>query len=302
MCLIAMAWGMHPDYPLVIAANRDEWFARPTVPLAQWNTDSGHSVISGRDLQGGGTWMGFSPNGRFAMLTNVRKGAKATINKTSTAPSRGHLVTSWLCSSATAHDWAAAQTPQDYEGFNLIVGDWAGQTCHYLTNQDTSRCDAAFSALSLSTGHIFGLSNAALDTPWPKTVALCAALRSALAQPHFVQTHAHTEGGLLQTLQLALQDHSLAADSALPHTGVPIALERNLSSVFVRHPRDGATATYGTRSSLCVLLHRGGQLRLRETTHAGSAHAGSAHPPADAAPSTLELSLQWPAGLSAKDI
>jgi uncharacterized protein with NRDE domain len=198
MCLIAMAWGMHPDYPLVIAANRDEWLARPTAPLAQWRTDSGHTVVSGRDLQGGGTWMGFSPHGRFAMLTNVRQGvasanSKATTATTSTTsttvPSRGHLVTSWLCSSATAHDWAAQQTPQIYEGFNLIVGDWTAQTCHYLTNQNEHGQDASWHTVvqqnaprSLATGRIFGLSNAALDTPWPKTLKLTTALRAALMQ------------------------------------------------------------------------------------------------------------------------
>ncbi len=312
MCLIAMAWGMHPDYPLVIAANRDEWYARPTAPLAHWRAHSGHTIVSGRDLQGGGTWMGFSPSGRFAMLTNVRK---ALASAATTPPSRGQLVVNWLCSSATAHDWAAQQTPAAYEGFNLIVGDWASQSCHYLTNQalhashlpalqpvypsnqpvvQVFNAQAAIenianSPQTLSAHNIIGLSNAALDTPWPKTLVLTAALRSALAQLDSAQTRDRSEDGLLKQLQLALQDTTITPDGTLPRTGVPIDLERNLSSVFVRHPIDGTlAATYGTRTSLCALLHRDGLLRLQETTHSADNFAG-------AAPSSLELSLQWPA-------
>jgi uncharacterized protein with NRDE domain len=288
MCLIALAWGMHPDYPLVLAANRDEWYARPTAPLAQWRADSGHTIISGRDLQGGGTWMGFSPSGRFAMLTNVRKApagathaANLAANPSTTPPSRGQLVVDWLCSNATAHDWAAQQTPAAYEGFNLIVGDWVSQSCHYVTNQAVQ----APATQALSRGSVTGLSNAALDTPWPKTLALCATLRSGLAQLDTGQMRSPSQAGLLQRLHLALQDSTIAPDDTLPRTGVPLELEKNLSSVFVRHPRDGAlTATYGTRSSLCVLLHRDGQLLLSETTH---------HP-AGKAPSHAQLSVTWP--------
>ena len=310
MCLIAMAWGMHPDYPLVIAANRDEFLKRPTAPLAQWRSGIGHTVISGRDLQGGGTWMGFNPQGRFAMLTNVRKGSANTASTENSVaspsakpPSRGELVVSWLSSSATAQSWTAQQTPAAYEGFNLIMGDWASQTCHYVTNQalqpiypsnqpvvqvsiaQTAMKNIANTLQAISPGSVIGLSNAALNTPWPKTLALCAAVRTALIQLDSTQTRVHSEDGLLQRLQLALEDSTVAADHLLPQTGVPIDLERDLSSVFVRHPRDSVAATYGTRSSLCVLLHRDGQLRLQETTH---------YHPAGAAPSLVRQGLQWP--------
>jgi uncharacterized protein with NRDE domain len=335
MCLIAMAWGMHPDYPLVIAANRDEWYARPTAPLTQWRTGddaahgSGYTILSGRDLQSGGTWMGFTPQGRFAMLTNIRKGSANTARTENSAatplakpPSRGELVVNWLSSSATAQSWTAQQTPAAYEGFNLILGDWASQTCHYVTNQalhpiypsntpvvqvsinQTAIEYVAGATQALSAGSVFGLSNAALNTPWPKTLALCAAVRSALEQLEGaqldlaqldgtqlsrketdVQARVQSEDGLLQRLQLALQDSTVAADHILPQTGVPIDLERDLSSVFVRHPRDSEAATYGTRSSLCVLLHRDGRLRLQETTH---------NHPEDAAPSMVRQGLQWP--------
>jgi uncharacterized protein with NRDE domain len=324
MCLIAMAWGMHPDYPLVIAANRDEYLARPTASLAQWKTgrgaanDGGHTIISGRDLQGGGTWMGFTPQGRFAMLTNVRKATAGAANAqrsaaspSTTPPSRGQLVVNWLCSSATAQNWAVQQKLAAYEGFNLIFGDWASQSCHYVTNQaqhatenpalqpiypsnqpivQVSTAQTAIEYVAntpqaLTAGSMIGLSNAALNTPWPKTLALCDALRSALQQPDSAQTVERSEDGLLQRMQLALQDSTIAPDSTLPRTGVPLELERNLSSVFVRHPRGGAVpATYGTRSSLCVLLHRDGQLQLQETTH----HA------AGTLPTNLGLILQWP--------
>ncbi len=251
MCLIAMAWGVSPQYPLVIAANRDEFYARPTAPLARWTTPEGHSIVSGRDLRDGGTWMGFADNGRFAMLTNVRNPAAPLPAQ---PRSRGALVVGWLSSSQSASDWSRALPMGDYAGFNLIIGDWARQQCHYLSNQH-----AGHGLTAIDKGQTIGLSNAALNTPWPKTLQLVNHLDQALQDT--------TLPGLHTQLQTALRSDSLFDDAQLPHTGVPLAQERALSSVFVRYPPQ--TPTYGTRTSLTAILSPEQRLHLQETTHEG---------------------------------
>jgi uncharacterized protein with NRDE domain len=263
MCLIAMAWGVSAQYPLVIAANRDEYYARPTAALAQWTSPAGDTIFSGRDLRDGGTWMGFTLSGRFAMLTNLRN---PLVMPPPQARSRGALVLDWLTSAHPALDWCAQRTWAHYAGFNLIVGDWPAQQCHYLSSHSAPQ--------ALAPGTLYGLSNAALDTPWPKTLQLRSAVQQAL------------ENGLplaaLQSqLQRALGDETRVPDARLPQTGVALAVERALSSVFVRHPQP--QADYGTRTSLVAVLGPDRRLNLLETTHA---HAGH-----------VQLQLAWPAAL-----
>ncbi len=315
MCLIAMAWGVSGQYPLVIAANRDEQYSRPTAPLACWHTDGGHIVYSGRDLQDGGTWMGFAPNGRFAMLTNVRGASPPH-----PAISRGTLVVSWLHSTLAAADWCAQHPPSAYTGCNLIVGDWAAQTCDYLSNQAgflmpntlIAQGNAAQVAINseanwyretLHKGRIYGLSNAALNTPWPKTLRLCTVLRNAVHSPLGVVP-------LQAQLQLALKDGQLLDGLMLDgqaqgqqllnqqafspadhvHTSLPPDQERALSSVFVRYP--ALAPQYGTRSSLTVLLQPGQGLHLLETT-VDTTFAALA--PAPASATQTQLLVPWPA-------
>lgn len=303
MCLIAMAWGVSAQYPLVIAANRDEFYARPTAPLAQWtahaagsSTSQGHTIISGRDLQDGGTWMGFSPGGRFAMLTNVR-------DPTAVPPkqprSRGHLVVDWLSSGNTAQDWAAQFNFATYAGFNLIVGDWSSQQIHYLSNQATQApktSGAGTKLQALELGRIVGLSNAVLNTPWPKNNQLIAALGDSLnaTEPGNSPCHLGTNAGsestennataltdqIAATLQQALRDSQPAPQSLLPHTGVTLELEKILSSVMVRSP------TYGTRTSTTAVLDKQGMLHLLEATHA--------IPPLPAGAIDCRLVIRWP--------
>jgi uncharacterized protein with NRDE domain len=279
MCLIAMAWGVSPQYPLVIAANRDEFYARPTAPLARWTTQAGHTIVSGRDLRDGGTWMGFADNGRFAMLTNVR-------NPAATPPaqprSRGALVVDWLTSPLSAHTWSHQLALHHYAGFNLIIGDWVRQHCHYLSNQHTSPAAALLqpntapaqhsiaqaateniALTAIQPGQTIGLSNAALNTPWPKTLQLVndlgQALKAPTPLPDLPDLHTH--------LQTALRSDSPFQDQHLPRTGVPLAQERALSSVFVRYPPQAPA--YGTRTSLTAILSPQHRLHLHETTHDG---------------------------------
>jgi uncharacterized protein with NRDE domain len=315
MCLIAIAWGVSSEYPLVIAANRDEFYARPTAPLAWWTTASGQRILSGRDLKDGGTWMGFAPNGRFAMLTNVRNPAAQLPAQ---VRSRGELVVDWLSSSDDAAAWCAQRAMHEYAGFNLILGDWATQTCHYLThiheampstskntaflqlNRPLAQENTAQAAINsvvpsstrvLQPGQIYGLSNAALDTPWPKALQLKKAVHRAVSKPMLQQSLQ----SLQSSLQEALQNKATADDALLPQTGVPIAQERALSAAFVRYPPH--EPVYGTRSSLCVVVHQG-QLHACETTHAHAPESTQdSAQGTTAAPwpgSTVSLSMHWP--------
>ena len=266
MCLIAFAWGMSERFPFVIAANRDEYLARPTAPLALWQTPSGATVLSGRDLQDGGTWMGFSANGRFAMLTNVREPHAAPPRQ---PISRGGLALSWLESEMPADRWAKTLEPQRYQGFNLIIGDWHAKQCHYFHHQQISKSFGQLAvvlyaqsapelvAINMLQGAVYGLSNAALDTPWPKTLRLKAALQHSLGNADAMQLIAHNLH--------ALADQSKPSASDLPATGVSQELELALSSAFVRHPQSGPT--YGTRTSLVAVLQPECGLQATEVTH-----------------------------------
>ncbi|MFA5681625.1 MAG: NRDE family protein [Hydrogenophaga sp.] len=275
MCLIAFAIGAHPDYPLLIAGNRDEFFERPTAPLHQWTVPGGTSSIwAGRDLRDGGTWLGFADNGRIAMLTNVRS-ARAAAG----ARSRGELPMRWLAGQCDLDELASTIDPAAYGGFNLVVGDFRAGHWAWLSNRSpqSPHTEAASTGLHrqpLGPG-IYGLSNAALDTPWPKTERLKAAVRHALGEPH------HDDARAL--LASALADTHHAPPHQQPATGVPREMEHALSSPFI----DMAERGYGTRSSLVAHVRRGPQaawyLDLNEWTHPGPSgpqrHGWGTQPP-----------------------
>ncbi len=270
MCLIALAYGASERFPFVIAANRDEFLDRPTAPLSLWQSPGGATVLGGRDLRDGGTWMGFSPNGRFAMLTNVR-------NPQAQMPeqpiSRGGLALSWLESTLPAQNWSETVQATRYQGFNLIVGDWQRKHCHYLTNQHFFKASEPialieyaqrapeFIAHEIPGRQVVGLSNAALNSPWPKSQALQAALSSAL--------HSQNEASLTAQALQALASRERAAEDQLPRTGVPLELERALSSAFVCHPTDAPR--YATRTSLVAVFSFEQGLHVTEVTHAQGA-------------------------------
>lgn len=248
MCLAAFALNAHPRFPLVIAANRDEFFARPAAPMAWWQ--SGHTeVLAGRDLQAGGTWFGLTRGGRLALLTNVREPGRPATN----APSRGALVLDWLTGTADACAFTQGLA-SGYNGFNLVTADVSKGDWHWFSNRATGQ-----GPVPLQAG-LHGLSNAALDTPWPKTVGMKAALQQALL-------HAPSVDALASQLLAALADATPAPDAALPDTGVGLARERLLSPRFVRMPSspDDGEAVYGTRCSTVLIteaLAAGGQRTL----------------------------------------
>lgn len=245
MCLAAFAVDAHPRFPLVIAANRDEFFAREAAPMAWWQA-GGTELLAGRDLSAGGTWFGLTRAGRLALLTNIREPARNRPD----APTRGTLVVDWLASTADAPAFAA-RLATGYNGFNLITADLVRGSWHWISNRSPA-------PLALPAG-IHALSNAALDTPWPKTTGLKAAMAEAL-------TAAASTESLVERLLAALADASPAADADLPDTGVGLARERLLSPRFVRVP-DPARPTlagYGTRCSTVLIREAGGTTRLIE--------------------------------------
>ena len=263
MCLIAFAIGASQRWPLVIASNRDEFLARPTLPLAKWRSDLGHEIISGRDLRAGGTWLGVTPSGRVAFLTNVREASPQS------APfSRGQLVMQWLEAGNDVASFAQALERDNgaYGGFNLVVGDLQRNDWAWMTNKFCAS-SSGWHVQSLQPG-IYGLSNAALDTPWPKTTQLKRVLTTALAETADIP--------YLDTLQKplwkALGNRIRAPIEKLPATGAPLAIEEALSSAFVDFPEH----QYGTRCSTVLLATRiedGGettqplQIQVEEQTH-----------------------------------
>lgn len=247
MCLAIVAVQAHPRWPLVIAANRDEFHARPTQPAQPW--PEAPALVAGRDLQAGGTWLGATHTGRVALLTNVREPGRQLPQ----APSRGLLVEGYLRGAMSAARYAEelSATAHLYNGFNLVLADADG--LWYCSNRTTP------TAQRLQAG-VVGLSNAALDTPWPKLTRT----RDAVAA-HLQSTEQLDE----EQLFAILADRQRPADAALPSTGVSLEAERLLSSPFI------ADAVYGTRCSTLLLGDADGQWTLVERSFsAGGALAG----------------------------
>jgi len=237
MCLILVAWRSHPRYPLVVAANRDEFFARRTAGADFWPDQP--AVLAGRDLEGGGTWMGITRGGRFAALTNYRDPARQRTD----APSRGTLVADFLRGESPIDAYLANLLPGAYNGFNLLLGELGGGNPRLAWFSNVSGVPA-----DLAPG-VYGLSNHLLDSPWPKVAAGKAALAAALdALPDD------------EPMFALLRDDGVHPDDALPRTGVSLEWERLLSSAFVRAPG------YGTRSSTVLTVDTAGAVRFDERT------------------------------------
>jgi len=231
MCLIVFAWRPGHAQPLIVAANRDEFYARPTLPLAQWPESP--QVYAGRDLEAGGTWLGVGTHGRFAALTNIRDPHRPPGRK-----SRGELVARFLTGKLPIDDYLSevvARSPE-YGGFNLLVGN-AHELWHFNARETE--------AVMLPPG-VYGLSNAGLDTPWPKLLKARAALSAVLDNPQ------------PQALLDLLSDSQQAPFADLPDTGVGLATETLLSSVFI------ASQSYGTRASTALIVQADGARHLVE--------------------------------------
>ncbi|WP_424859265.1 MULTISPECIES: NRDE family protein [unclassified Tepidimonas] len=252
MCLMAWAIGQSTEHPLWVAANRDEQWDRPTLALDVWHSSDGTTILGGRDGLAGGSWLAFGEQGRVAMLTNVR----AWPPEAAAARSRGELVTRWLLRQAptTWQEMARHHAAHDYNGCNLVLGDVRRGCWAWLTNRDPTPHRAATMPVVRVGGWwggelppgVYGLSNAALDTPWPKVVALRDALTQALAAPD-------ADSATDRLLQ-ALQRH-------VPHDDERAHLE---SSPYVYL----AQRRYGTRSSLIARWSADGSLHVGEWIYA----------------------------------
>lgn len=234
MCLIGLAIGQHPRFELVVAANRDEFLQRPAAAVDWWQATADDApLLGGRDLRAGGTWMGLNARGRVGMLTNVRDMSRQRAD----APSRGAIVPAWLASDAGVADFWRGVAAQGHNPFNLLCGDI--DTAQWWWADDRA------AAPTLLAPGLYGLSNAALDTPWPKVQRLKNAMSTAIE----IDT---SSAALEAALFTALSDHVSVPDEALPRTGIGLERERSLAPAFIRTP----DALYGTRCSTLLIVER----------------------------------------------
>ena len=242
MCLIAFAYKVHKKYRLILSANRDEFFKRPTAPINIWEDEP--QIIGGRDLQQGGTWMGFSRKGRFAALTNVRDPASMKPD----ARSRGDLIPSFLLSDEEPLSYLKTirNSVADYNGFNLLAGDLKNLFFFSTTDKKIIKVEEG----------IHAVSNHTLNTPWVKVQIVKKGLRKLLESEADSPDRVDIESNLYNMMQ----NNVVAPDEALPDTGVGIELERKLSPVFV------SMKGYGTRSTSVVLWDIEGKLTFSEIT------------------------------------
>ena len=249
MCLILFAYQQHSQYPFVLAANRDEFYARPTAPLHTWEDTP--PILAGRDLQAGGTWLGLGQAGRFAALTNVRGIGPVLSNP----PSRGQLTRDFLQSTLSAEHYLEQLSTKanHYQGFNLLLADDTG--LWYFSNRSKQP------PLRLTPG-IYGLSNHLLDTAWPKIQRGKKALSALIEQ--------HTDPSLNALLNL-LQDRWQPPPETLPDTGIGLQREQLLAPIFISGDH------YGTCCSTALLLHDNGYWEIAERSYTTSVTNRSLH-------------------------
>jgi uncharacterized protein with NRDE domain len=237
MCLIVFANNVLEDYKLIFAANRDEFYNRPSEQADFWKDRP--DLLAGKDLQAGGTWMGITRKGKFAAITNFRD----LKNNRNDAPSRGELTLDFLVKDVTPEEYYNRLKSElnNYNGFNLILGNI--DELYYFSNKTDG-------LKKLEPG-IHGISNAILDTPWPKVEKSKRQLKHLIEQQNIHPW---------EILNL-LDDTSPAKDEELPDTGVGLELERILSPIFIKSEK------YGTRSSTIVTVDKNNNVKFVEKTY-----------------------------------
>lgn len=232
MCLIVLAWRAHPAWPLIVAANRDEFHRRPAEPLHWWPDEP--RIVAGRDLEAGGTWLAANREGRFATVTNYRENLKIQSGERS----RGALVTDFVTADVTPLAFARGIDRDRYAGFSLLAATPA--SIAYVSNRgDPPRALAA---------GVYGLSNASLDTPWPKVLRSRERLKALIAR-NAVTT---------DSLFALLADREPADEVGTPARDLPAAEARAVSAPFI------VTPEFGTRCSTVLMLGANGEIRLSE--------------------------------------
>ncbi len=234
MCLIFLSYKQNKEYPLIVLANRDEFYKRPTQTAHYWE-NSPH-ILAGKDLDGGGTWMGITKNGYISMLTNYRDVANIKPN----APTRGKLVSDYLQGEFSPKEYllALSKTGSTYNGYSLITGSFNDPW--YYSNYEKK-------IAQLGTG-LYGLSNALLDSKWPKIEAGKAALTPLILKKKIDK----------EALFNLMTNPDLAENNQLPQTGLPIEKERAISSMFIN------IEGYGTRCTTLILVDKNGKVDFTE--------------------------------------
>jgi len=235
MCFVLIALQAHPRYPLIVLANRDEFYERPTEPMHEWPEPDG--LIAGKDLKSGGTWMGVDKtSGKLALVTNFREPEVRAGER-----SRGLLVLDFFRSDMDTFERQLFQQSESYSGFNLLYGTPHDLRYHSNRGRQAER---------ISPG-VHGLSNGLLDDAWPKVVRGRKMLEEVLeyAEPD------------RESFFRILEDREGAPDEELPQTGVSLELERSLSPIFIRLER------YGTRCSSVLMVGSDGGFSVMEKTH-----------------------------------
>lgn len=247
MCLINFNIGSHDKYKMVIAANRDEFYSRPTAAMHYW--DDHENILGGRDLKAKGTWLAVSKSGKIGALTNIRNPEEMTMEA---KKSRGELVVNFLLSDKTPENFlsALAEHSGDYAGFNLLIGH--PDALYYMNNYDNK-------VERVSDG-THGLSNEYLDTPWPKVVIGKSKLDEILAEDDI------NIDALFSLLRIDQQ----ATDDIVQQTGVDFDLEKKLSPLFIDIP----DFDYGTRCSTVVLVDHQDNITLIERTYENGVQTG----------------------------
>lgn len=237
MCLILFSWKQKPGYKLILAANRDEFYKRPTSEAGYW--DDLPEVLAGRDLEAGGTWMGITKSGRFAAITNYRD---PRIKKEN-APSRGHLTADYLKGSASPENYLKGirENGASYYGFNLLIGNTDELWYYNNINHEIREI----------TEGSYGLSNSLLDTSWPKVDLGKKVFGTVTNEPDIKD----------EMLFDALGNRKKAEDYDLPSTGVPYEWEKAISSMFIE------TETYGTCSSTIMTIDNENRIRFIEKNY-----------------------------------
>jgi uncharacterized protein with NRDE domain len=237
MCLIFLSFNNHPDYALIVAANRDEFYNRKTAAAHYWAEEP--SVLAGKDLEAGGSWMGIRTNGKLSMITNFRD--PKNINPA--APSRGHLVSDYLLNGQKPLPYLehVSLRGREYNGFNLILG--TPEELYYYSNYK--------GVIEPLPPGLHGISNHLLNTPWPKVEKGLGLIRKLISGNEID----------VDALLSAMADEDRAPDHTLPDTGVGLDRERALSSMFIKSPG------YGSRSTTVLLIGRDGSVRFAERTY-----------------------------------
>ena len=239
MCLILFSYKLHAQYKLILAANRDEFFERPTLSANFWKSNT--NILGGVDLISKGTWLGITKNGRFAAITNYRDPSEQVTNPIS----RGKITSQYLHSERLSEDFLLDISAEKdrYSGFNVLLSDDAFDTLHYYSNKTNK--------LTTVQAGTHGLSNALLNTPWPKVTFGITRLSATIDNSNFQ----------LEDLIVIMTDRFSAPEESLPKTGISLELERKLSPVFI------SMKGYGTRCSTAIRMDYDNNLEFIEVSY-----------------------------------